>query len=337
MTDQKKWGIKDCRKHGPGSTPCDHLKRNPKWPDSPERCTALCASEDDFDGSILPGTLPACIQDPDIDPKKILHSMMPPKIPGARDFSCCNRRSPVAKNCPATCPYKRIRTGEVFRVVDGKGVKKPGKIYSCAFSDLELQYMGCCHTTILDSEGLVQQQEIENIAAAIKRCQARLISSKQCSSTCCPDGMQRCTPNDTACPLIKVPFDDLKECPIFRIPAKVLPAPAESAPVQAEEKPAEKSSKARSRIEKPPSDIKKEQGKLQGNSPRPSIRACPDQCPYRLIVPEVKGKEKNYPQGRCAHPDVDGQPCNGGARTGLAPWPLARHLPDLRIPGDPQR
>ena len=32
---------------------------------------------------------------------------------------------------------------------------------------------------------------------------------------------------------------------------------------------------------------------------RPALNKCPDTCPYRKVVPEQAGQEKNYPQGRC--------------------------------------
>jgi hypothetical protein len=32
---------------------------------------------------------------------------------------------------------------------------------------------------------------------------------------------------------------------------------------------------------------------------RPALNKCPETCPYRKIVPEDHGREKNYPQGRC--------------------------------------
>ena len=208
-----RWSVKDCR-----AKECEFLGKEEHM--NGDRCRVF----EKF--GTMPGTLTHCLQDPEIPADELLGHIPLPPIPGGKegdeDSAYCYHpwKTPGIKNCPDPCPYKLIEE------VDGSGKRKIKK-GECAFCGGILgANVGICRTTILDAAPEDQQHQIAVITIAIKRMQKYPASAEQCSRTCCPDGIQRCTEGDTACPLIKIPFAELKECPLWRIPAKLLPVPA---------------------------------------------------------------------------------------------------------------
>jgi len=219
-----RWSVKDCR-----AKKCPELRKDTRGPypeEGQERCQMFGE-----DHSIMPGTLTHCIQDLDnMQPKDFFRHIPLPAILGEKEEagSWHPRKSPGIKNCPDLCPYKLIEE------VAGSGKRKI-KRGTCAFCGETLGGgCGVCHTTILDAVPEDQQHQIAIITVAIRRMEKYPPSAEQCCRTCCPDGIHRCKKGDTACLLIKVPFTDLKVCPLWRIPAKLLPAPVAQIPEKPE-------------------------------------------------------------------------------------------------------
>lgn len=206
-----RWSVKDCR-----AKKCDFLGTEEHI--NGGRCCLFGK-----DRSIMPGTLTRCLQDLTMPPEEFLDHIPLPVIQG-EEGSYHPRKTPGIKNCPDLCPYKLIEE------VVGSG-KRPIKKGTCAFCG-EVLGGGCsiCHTTILDSGDLMKAQ-IGLIGAAFERRKHRP-SSETCGGYCCPDGVYRCKKDDTGCPLVKVPFTEMSECPLWRIPAKMPHAPAIEAPAK---------------------------------------------------------------------------------------------------------
>ena len=236
---EKKFGVKVCRERE-----CEHLKNTSGYGGAQERCHALGGNN-----SIMPGTLPCCIQDPAMAPETFLRQVSY-SLSLDWEKSNPNIQRPGPKNCPATCPYKISEQGEVFgKTGAGRYEKKQGTIWKCAFSGGTLGWGlgGSCLCHVLRNP----EQEAQ---IAVLKC---VIQAGFANNTCwygtCPDGVERCTVEDEICPVINLPRMQ-HGCPLWRIPAKLLPAPVISEPdkITREE---------RSRIDKPKSGIKKEQAK----------------------------------------------------------------------------
>jgi len=222
LPKEKKWGIRNCRERK-----CPELRKNgtnTQFPDDEqERCQVF---------NTMPGTLPCCIRDMDnLPPEEFLrhctwqlHEPWEKKIP--------NRKTPGPKNCPAACPYKISEQGEVFgKSGEEQWKKKPGTIWRCAFTGgaLGQGLGGSCSCHVLDNPN--QEKQIETIRQTIFHRSGSSFSREACNVVGCPDGIVRCKAGDIICPVIKLPFIEIKECPLWRIPAKLLPAPAiEAAP-----------------------------------------------------------------------------------------------------------
>jgi hypothetical protein len=206
-----RWNVKGCR-----AKKCSHLGKEEMM--SGERCMVLGKH-----ASIMPGNLTHCIQDAGLPPDELLRHMRLPPIAGKEEagedapYSWDPRKNPGIKNCPGACPYKLIEE------VDGSGKRKIKK-GTCAFCGGVLGgSVGACHTTILDAAPEHQPNQIAIITVAIERLQKHPPSAESCEGMCCPDGVMRCGVGDEACPLIKVPFADLKECPNGCPDRKIIP------------------------------------------------------------------------------------------------------------------
>jgi hypothetical protein len=171
----------------------------------------------------MPGTLQCCIKDPKIKPEEFLRQASYALLE-EWEISDPNIKTPGPKNCPAACPYKILVDGEKFVVIDGKGTKKPAKIPTCAFSGAVLGQGlgGSCHCHVLDNPD--QEKQIETIRQTIFHRSGSPFSRDACNVLGCPDGITRCKAGDIICPVIKLPFIEMKVCPLWRIPAKMLPA-----------------------------------------------------------------------------------------------------------------
>ncbi len=216
---QVRWGIAECRKRK-----CEDLKKDPQWPDSQERCRAGIFN-------LMPGTLPCCIKDPAMDPVTFLkHAGWHLREEADREYVYKN---PGPKNCPAACPYKILTDGEKFVFEKGaiKGKKVPAKIWRCAFhGDILGQGHSClCH--VLGNPDQEHQIEILKQIVEVRSSKTFDELKDSCPMDFCPDGVKRYGIGETTCPVIKLPLADLPACPLWRIPAKMLPAPA-SLPVQ---------------------------------------------------------------------------------------------------------
>lgn len=215
-----RWSVKDCRAKN-----CDFLGTEEHI--NGGRCCLFGKN------SIMPGTLTRCLQDPEMSPEELLDKMPLPQIPGEKeedeDAPYCYhpRKAPGIKNCPDLCPYKLLE-----EKVGGDG-KRKRQIGRCGFSGGLLgSTAGICHTIILDS-GDLMNGSIGLISAAFER-RMHPPSPETCGGYCCPDGVYRCEKGETSCPLIKVPFAGLPECPLWRIPARLLPAPVAQIPEKTE-------------------------------------------------------------------------------------------------------
>ena len=260
-----RWSIKDCR-----AKKCDFLGTEELI--NGGRCCLFGGRH-----STMPGTLTRCLQDPEMPPEELLDKIPLPPIPGEKeeddDTPYCYRprKSPGIKNCPDLCPYKLIEE------VEGSGKRKIKK-GTCAFCGETLGGgCGICHTTILDSGDLMNAQ-IGLIGAAFER-RSHPPSSETCGGYCCPDGVYRCEKGETSCPLIKVPFADLPACPLWRIPAKLLPAlVAEPEKPQTSEKDMHLSSvppTIKKETEKPPKTKKPiAEKRTKKEKPDPICEAC---------------------------------------------------------------
>ncbi len=299
---EQKFGIKVCRERK-----CIELQRDPKWPDSAERCMV-------FDS--MPGAMRACVKE--LDPDLFMRQA---GFHFAGQVYNNNAPNPGVRNCPKTCPYKIFVDGEKFVWEEGKsqGTKVPAKIGTCAFTGRPFGEYGGCGCNVLGNDKQDEQIKLLTTIIKVRREMPWDELRTNCKLQPCPDGVQRCK-GGTDCPVIRIPFADLKECPLWRIPAKLLPAgqamtkeemqeahdrvtreaiEKESLPggvlYQEKEEEYQKSTKkVLKKYSEKPAEKKPKQG------PRPSLNRCPDPCPYKTTVLEDHGKEKNYPQGRCA-------------------------------------
>jgi hypothetical protein len=206
-----KFGIKVCRERK-----CVELRKNENeaYPeDSQERCQVF---------NTMPGTLPCCIKDPAIPPEELLHHALWNLHTDWEKNLKINRKTPGPKNCPSTCPYKISEQGEVFgKTGAGRYEKKQGTIWKCAFVGAVLGsgLAGSCPCHVLDNPQQEKQIDLLKEITGYRKGKNWI-----CDCGPCPDGCKRTTAGDKTCPVIRVDFDDLKECPLWRIPAKILPA-----------------------------------------------------------------------------------------------------------------
>jgi hypothetical protein len=202
-----KFGVKVCRERK-----CPELQKDPKWPDSPERCTVF---------NQMPGSLPCCIKDPEMKPEVFLKCI---GFHLHEDWEHHNLdiKAPGPKNCRDNCPYKLSEMGEVFKK-DSKGVygKRPGKITRCGFTGEVLGGGGgSCMCHVLGNPD--QEKQIETLKNTVFHRYGALFDRAACNVVGCPDGIVRCKAGDIICPVIKLPFFEIKQCPLERIPAKLL-------------------------------------------------------------------------------------------------------------------
>lgn len=205
---EKKFGIKICRERN-----CEHLKNTSGYGGAQERCHALGGNN-----SIMPGTLPCCIQDPAMAPETFLRQVSY-SLSLDWEKSNPNIQRPGPKNCPATCPYKISEQGEVFgKTGAGRYEKKQGTIWKCAFSGgiLGQGLGGSCLCHVL---GNPEQEAQINVLKCVIRAG---FANNTCWYGTCPDGVERCTVEDEICPVINLPRMQ-HGCPLWRIPAKLLP------------------------------------------------------------------------------------------------------------------
>jgi len=216
LPKEKKWGIKDCR-----ARKCPELRKNEdtEFPeDAQERCQVF---------NTMPGTLPCCIRDMDNLPPEEFLRHCSWHLHEEWEKGVYNRKTPGPKNCPAACPYKISEQGEVFgKSGEERWKKKPGTIWRCAFTGgvLGQGLGGSCPCHVLDNPD--QEKQIEAIKQVIFQQHGLPFFRAACDCDGCPDGVIRCKAGDIICPVIKLPFIEIKECPLWRIPAKLLPAPA---------------------------------------------------------------------------------------------------------------
>ena len=210
VTKEKKFGVKVCRERK-----CPDLQKDPKWPDSPQQCQITHG---------MPGAMSCCVKEMDAE-----HFIR--QVSGQLNNSPYSAQRPGVRNCPKECPYKIFVDGEKFVFEKGKpeSSKIPAKIGTCALIGKPLGECGVCPRNVLGNK--FQESQILQIKGAIERCQKvsrdAFESGHACSGNSCPDGIQRCDIGDKpVCSLIRVPFADLKECPLWRIPGKLLLAPA---------------------------------------------------------------------------------------------------------------
>jgi len=191
------FGTWKCRKDG-----CKELQKDPEYESSPMRCTVL---------NTIPGNCHCCVKELDAEAFiRVARGMIYQGLPNY------NGPSPGIKNCPGTCPYKLV-----WQEPDNKG--KMVKLAKCAFTGDGIKAWPLCPCNVLGNDN--QQHQLSIIRVAIERRRKYPPSAKSCGGNSCPDGVIRCGIGDTDCPVIRIPFADLPECPFWRIPAKTLPAP----------------------------------------------------------------------------------------------------------------
>jgi hypothetical protein len=220
LPKEKKWGIRNCRERK-----CPELRKNGNtdYPeDEQERCQVF---------GTMPGTLPCCIKDPAMPPEELLRHAVWNLHEEWETHLQFNRKTPGPKNCPATCPYKISEIGKVFGSSKNGYKEKQGTIWKCAFTGAVLGsgLAASCPCHVLDNPE--QDRQIETIQQAILHRFGSPFNRAACDVVGCPDGIIRCKAGDIICPVIQLPFIEIKECPLWRIPAKLLPAPA-SPPAQ---------------------------------------------------------------------------------------------------------
>lgn len=190
LPKEKQFGVRVCRERK-----CVELQKDPKYPDSPEFCQVIGG---------MPGAMPQCIKE--APPDKFIRRMsgqLNVKYPSPH---------PGVRNCPKECPYK-LEKGTI-----------------CAFTGEVCKAWGVCPCNVLgneDQENYLKQVLEPTVQIFQKTEPAEIL--RTCHRRQCPDGMSRCN-GGTDCPLIRVPFKDLKACPLWRIPAKLLQVPVEQPP-----------------------------------------------------------------------------------------------------------
>jgi len=205
---EKKFGVKVCRERN-----CPELKGDPKYPESPQRCELIGG---------MPGVMSCCIKEADDDEFiRRIHGL---------NLSPSNAQRPGVRNCPKTCPYKIFIDGEKFVWEKGKaqGKKIPAKIGTCAFTGKAFDEWSTCPCNVLGNPR--QEDQIKRLQIIVS---ARLRNTNPtiglCNMGICPDGKNRGGPSteDDLCPVIRLPYDEInigRGCPLWRIPAKMLPA-----------------------------------------------------------------------------------------------------------------
>jgi hypothetical protein len=203
LPKEKKWGIKNCRERK-----CPELRKNEdtEYPDSPQHCAVAHG---------MPGAMSMCVKEMPAE-KFIL------QISGSLNLSPYSAPRPGIKNCPEACPYKLVS-----KVDNGKG--KLIKEGHCALTGALLGTYGVCPCNVLGNPR--QEDQIKRLQIIVG---ARLRNTNPTIGLCaigvCPDGKDRGAPNtdDDRCPVIRLPYGDINPgmgCPLWRIPAKLLPAP----------------------------------------------------------------------------------------------------------------
>jgi hypothetical protein len=202
-----KFGVAVCR-----SRKCTELKKddNPYGPQG-ERCMVF---------NSLPGTFPCCIKDPEIPARTFLHTALWSLLSKAEQGK--DKRVPGPRNCPAACPYKVSEEGKVKdrNNKDFYSTKK-GLIWKCAFSGdvLGTGLASYCPCHVLDSSDPGKQIETLKVQVFHRR-MGPSFDRNVCSCVGCPDGILRVKAGDILCPIIKRPFIDLRDCPLWRIPGE---------------------------------------------------------------------------------------------------------------------
>lgn len=277
------WSIKDCR-----AKKCEYLKNTSGYGDAQERCHVFGE-----DHSLMPGTLTHCIQDLDnMPPEEFLRHVSWSLKTEKEQEGQFNRKIPGPKNCPESCPYKISRQEEVKGKTDETGpAKKPKLVWSCAFNGGVLGHGmgGSCDCHVLDNPE--QDRQIETIRQAILHRYGSPFNRAACDVVGCPDGITRCKAGDILCPVVKVPFIETKECPLWRIPAKLLP---KSDPIVSE-KPLSSIGKVTQK-EKTPS-----RNSSQKEKPAPEKKTRKKKEPEDLICTACRERMKgNVPDHACA-------------------------------------
>lgn len=207
---------------------CPELQRDPKYPDSPETCTIIRG---------MPGAMPCCIKESD-------ERMFIRRISARLNHSDHSAPRPGVRNCPKDCPY-RIEKGMI-----------------CGFTGEPMKNWGVCPCNVLGNPD--QEHQIKVLKEIISSASKPVEKALKCGGEFCPDGIKRCGIGETICPVIKIPFAEMKICPLWRIPAKTLP--------QTSEKDMHLSSAA--------TDIKKEQEK-----PAKTQKSGPEKVKENVVDP----------------------------------------------------
>lgn len=202
MTEEK-FGVKVCRKRK-----CQDLQRDPKYPDSPQRCAITNGT---------PGSMHCCIKEMDDE-----HFIR--QISGQLNSSPFDSQRPGIKNCPEACPYKLLVDNPNPRV-------KSKKMGICAFTGWTLGEFFSCPCNV---QGNPRQEDqitlLQNIVTGRQKCKGDP-QRGLCYMGTCPDGKDRGAPLCDDCPVLRVPLDKLtggRGCPLWSIPAKLLPQIEES-------------------------------------------------------------------------------------------------------------
>lgn len=201
LPKEKQFSVKVCRERK-----CQDLVRDPQYPDSPQMCAVTHG---------MPGSMSCCVKEMDDE-----HFIR--QISGQLNTSDFNAPKPGIRNCPEACPYK-IRG----MVDNGRG--KLIKEGHCAFTGELLGSYGVCPCNVLGNPR--QDDQIKRLQIVVD---GRLRNTNPTIGLClcgiCPDGKDRGGPNteDDRCPIIRLPYDEInigRGCPLWRIPAKLLPVP----------------------------------------------------------------------------------------------------------------
>jgi hypothetical protein len=253
---QKQFGVKVCRERK-----CVELQKDPEYPDSPEYCQVIGG---------MPGAMPQCIKE--APPDKFIRRMssqlnhtFPSPHPGVR-------------NCPKECPYK-IEKGTI-----------------CAFTGEACKEWGVCPCNVLgneDQENYLKRVLEPTVRVFQKTEPAEIL--RTCHLHPCPDGMSRCK-GGTDCPLIRMPFKDLKVCPLWRIPAKLLAAPVAQIP---------------EKTEKPDTIVVPSPAEMTQKEKTPSRKSSQKEKPTELAEMCRHHKKKGCGIYSGVHDGVDTAKCDG--------------------------
>jgi hypothetical protein len=199
---ERPFGTWKCKQIG-----CKELQKDPEYESSPMRCTVL---------NTIPGNCHCCVKD--LDPTAFIRVARGMIYNGLTNF---NGPAPGIKNCPAECPYKLVDKKD-----NGKG--RLVTTARCAFHGDDIKAWPLCPCDVLGNPR--QEDQIKRLQIIVS---SRLKNTNPtiglCNMGICPDGKNRGGPNtdDDLCPVIRLPFDEINigmGCPLWRIPAKMLPA-----------------------------------------------------------------------------------------------------------------